>query len=346
VTALAARIAARVRRDGPLPFSTFVDLALYEEPGGFYASGGEPGRRGDFLTSAEVGPLFGAVLARALDQWWIELGRPDPFTFVDCGAGPGTLARALLGADADCRDALQLVLVERSARLRARHPVDARVESRHDLPAGPITGVVFANELLDNLGFDLLERHEGEWREVRVDVRNGAIAERLVPAAPSRLAGVPDDAPDGARVPVQGQAQAWLGAALAVVPRGRVVVVDYADTTASMAARPWRDWVRTYRGHERGGHPLADPGAQDVTVEVAVDQLAAVRPPAVHRRQAEFLRAHGIDALVADGRRIWQERAHLGDLTAIRARSRVREAEALVDPAGLGGFAVIEWLTP
>jgi hypothetical protein len=46
---------------------------------------------------------------------------------------------------------------------------------------------------------------------------------------------------------------------------------------------------------------------------------------------------------VEEGRRIWHERAHLGDLTAIKARSRVREAEALLDPDGLGAFQVLEW---
>ena len=56
-----------------IPFERFMDLALYGEHG-FYNSGGVAGRRGDFITSPEVGPLFGAVLARALDVWWRELG--------------------------------------------------------------------------------------------------------------------------------------------------------------------------------------------------------------------------------------------------------------------------------
>ena len=74
-----------------------MDLALYGEHG-FYASGGRAGRRGDFITSPEVGPLFGAVLARAIDAWWNELGRPSDFAVVEAGAGPGTLARAILAA--------------------------------------------------------------------------------------------------------------------------------------------------------------------------------------------------------------------------------------------------------
>ena len=59
--------------------------------------------------------------------------------------------------------------------------------------------------------------------------------------------------------------------------------------------------------------------------------------------QADWLRAHGIDDLVADARRTWTARAHIGDLAALKARSRVTEAEALLDPTGLGAFRVLEW---
>ena len=81
-------------------------------------------------------------------------------------------------------------------------------------------------------------------------------------------------------------------------------------------------------------------GEQDITCEVAVDQLP---PPAQDRSQADWLRVHGIDELVEEGRAIWRERAAIGDLEAMRARSRVTEADALLDPAGLGAFRVLEW---
>jgi SAM-dependent MidA family methyltransferase len=306
-------------------------LALYHPTFGFYETGGSAGRAGDFLTSPELGPLFGAVLARALDAWWEELGRPGPFTVVEAGAGRGALAKAVLAAAPACRPALRYIAVERSAALRTQHP--AGVESAAALPREPFTGVVLANELLDNLPFGLLERHAGGWAEVRV---GADLAEVLVPAG----ADPGFDAPVGARVPVQRAAHDWVDDARRLVRRGRVVAMDYADTTPSLARRAWTDWVRTYRGHGRGTHPLADLGHQDITCEVAVDQL----PPATaNRSQAEFLEVHGLRELVDDARGAWRERAHIGDLQALTARSRVHEAQALTDETGLGAFRVLEW---
>lgn len=165
-------------------------------------------------------------------------------------------------------------------------------------------------------------------------------ADADVVAEADRLA---PDAPVGARIPLQHTARDWVGAAAGGLRRGRVVVVDYADTTASMASRPWTEWVRTYRGHGRAGHPLDDLGHNDITCEVAVDQLPA---PTTNTTQADFLRAHGLDELVATARREWTERAHVGDLQALKSRSRVTEGAALTDPSGLGAFRVLEWEVP
>jgi SAM-dependent MidA family methyltransferase len=347
VNGLTARLADRIREEGPLPYSAFVEAALYDERAGFYATHGSAGRRGDFLTSAEVGPLFGAVVANALDRCWQELGGPERFRVVECGAGRGTLARTVVAAAPQCAGALEYVLVERSARLRGEHPSGSPWRSLDTMPDDAAPGVVLANELLDNLAFDVVEWHDGRWHEVRVALGAGGFVEVRVELARPLEALPPEVLPplpaEGARVPVQSEAAAWLRAALGRLTSGRVVVIDYADTTRSLALRPWRDWLRTYRGHERGGDPLDAPGTQDVTCEVDVDQLAAVRPFDRRRTQAEYLRAHDIDRLVEEGRRTWQERAHIADLAALRARSRVREAEALLDPAGLGAFSVLEW---
>jgi hypothetical protein len=65
--------------------------------------------------------------------------------------------------------------------------------------------------------------------------------------------------------------------------------------------------------------------------------------PVEDRSQAAFLRAHGIDELADAARSAWQARAHIGDVEALRHRSRLSEAAALTDPAGLGAFRALEW---
>jgi SAM-dependent MidA family methyltransferase len=222
-----------------------------------------------------------------------------------------------------------------------------RWTSLGELPAVAVRGVVLANELLDNLPFRLLERAAPGWQEVRLGSSDDGLHEVLVPAGPADAALAQRLAPEagvGARLPVQAAAAAWLQGALGLLEAGRVLVLDYADRSASLAARPWSDWVRTYRDHEPGTGPFEDLGAQDVTCEVATDQLARVRRPDLDRTQADLLEAHGIHDLVEQGRRHWVERAHIGDLEALAARSRIREAEALVDPHGLGGFRALEWV--
>ena len=302
-----------IARAGALPFDAVVEIALYDADVGFYATEGRAGRRADFLTSPEVGPLFGAVVAAALDAWWDRAGRPARCTVVEAGAGPGTLARSMLAAEPACAASLRYVLVERSATQRSLHqPLVDRaggaVESRAAWPdrvEGPC--LVLANELLDNLPFGLAERTTDGWAEVRVDLGDDArLVEVLAPIDATPLRALAPDATVGARVPLQRAAGEWLRAALSLAgtaPGGQVVVIDYASTTADLAGRPPEEWVRTYRRHARGRPPLEDLGEQDVTCEVAVDQLALTAPPTVDLSQAEWLGAHGIEALVQEGRR-------------------------------------------
>jgi len=106
---------------------------------------------------------------------------------------------------------------------------------------------------------------------------------------------------------------------------------------------PWREWLRTYAQHERGVHYLKNAGDQDITTQVCIDQLAAVREPDAVRSQSQFLQLWGIDELVEEGRREWEKAASSPTVAAIKMRSRVTEAEALLDMTGLGNFTVVQW---
>ncbi len=345
-----------------------MEAALYGE-GGFFAEGGGAGRAGrDFITSPEVGSLFGACVARALDGWWRELGSPDPFLVVEAGAGNGRLARDIRRAEPECLRALRYVLVERSAVLRAEQRTRLALEpadealgpfvrttgndapipetnagpvfaSLDDLPAlDAVEAVVIANELLDNLVFGIAEFDGARWNEVRVGIDGDVFNEVLVPAADE----TPEiEVPAGTRAPVPRGIRAWFESCDLVLRRGYVVVIDYMTTATEL---PNRKWLRTYRGHDRGFDPLVDPGEFDITGDVVVEQLLACAPGSAvrtHTSQGEWLRDLGIDALVEEGAQAWSSGAHRGDLEALAGRSRITEAGALTDPAGLGAHHVV-----
>ena len=326
-------MAARIRAEGPLTFDQWVEACLYDPQDGFYSSGGSAGRRGDFITSPEVGPLFGTVLANWIDKVWASLGSPKDFVVLETGAGPGTLARSILKAKPKSLINGRYIAIERSEIQRKLHPAEA--ESLPSFPEESITGVVLANELLDNLPFRLCRGDGEKWRETLITEGFKEIIGNEV--------GLPLSLPpiEGAKIPIQTKASNWVQDALDIVDQGAVLVFDYCSTTSQMANEPQSEWLRTYRGHEKGNNPIANPGSQDITVNVALDQLPGEFSA---NSQAEFLTSHGIKELVKEGRKIWEKQAHIGGLEAIEARSRITESEALLDPNGLGGFTTLEWL--
>ncbi len=315
-------------------FDAYMERCLYGADG-FYRTAGTAGRRrGDFITSPEVGPLFGAVLASALDARWDDAGQPDDWTVYDVGCGPNALLKAIRRARPMEERPWRLVGIDRvhgGADGSTPPSPDRGIERAVELPDDLSNAVVVANELLDNMPFRIIEHSaSGEWFEIHVD--NGV--ERRC-GTEARL-----DIPAGTRAPWLEQADRWCRSVIERQP-ARLLVFDYGATTTARLARRG-GWLRTYQSHRRGTDPLYEPGRWDITTDIAVDQL-----PAPHRvmDQRRFLIEAGIEGLVDEGREHWKAHAHRPDITAMMMRSRVSEADALLDPDGLGSWLVLEWGT-
>ena len=333
--------AAITAAGGAIPFEQFMSLALYGE-GGFYQTGGKAGRHGDFITSPEVGPLFAAVIARYLDDCWIELGRPHTFDVVEVGAGPGTLARGVFEAKPECLVAMKYIAVEISAAQRELHP--DFVESVEVFPEKEINGVVLANELLDNLPFRLFV-FDGKWKEAFVAIGDGDKFVEVLKDVAEIPSVLPQIASLGARAPIQSAAQDWLDIVSTRLVRGRILVFDYcSSSTTDIATSPWREWLRTYRDHGRGEHYLANPGSQDITVQVMLDQLQNRFPTLTISRQSDWLKHWGIEQLVDEGNQYWEMHKGSPGLAAIKMRSRRTELGSICGDEGLGLFSVMEML--
>ena len=278
------------------------------------------------------------VVARFLDAEWERIGRPDPFTVVDAGAGPGTLARSVLAAAPSCASALRYVAVEVSAAQRARHPDG--VESVARCPGEPFAGVVLANELLDNLPFRLAV-HDGAWREVYVVAgRDGAFAEVLsapfdpVPAVLPVTAGPRRPGPAARRGGGVG------GEARRLVTAGSVLVVDYArPSTAALARRlEWRDVAADVPRPPARRPPAGRSAASRTSPSTSPSTSCRSRMPRGHRRQFLPAGASTSSSRMGGGRGTGRPRRPISPRCGCAAASR--EAAALLDPSGLGGFAV------
>jgi SAM-dependent MidA family methyltransferase len=185
--------------------------------------------------------------------------------------------------------------------------------------------------------------YDGTWKEAFVALGdNGKFVEvlRHVDNIPEVL---PLTAPLGSRAPIQVAASQWMLNVSQKLSRGRVLVFDYcSESTSEIAVTPWREWLRTYRGHERGGHYLLDVGNQDITTQVMIDQLMKTSPELSVTLQSDWLRRWGIEDLVSEGTQYWDKHKSAPDVSAMKMHSRTNEAQSLLDINGLGSFMVID----
>ena len=122
---LRATIEQEIRERGPIPFSRYMEICLYDPAQGYYSRNAEQfGKAGDFYTSSDVHAVFGRLLARQFQEMWQALNRPPQIEILELGPGRGLFARDVLDWSKkkfpDFFDALTYTLQETSPALRAR----------------------------------------------------------------------------------------------------------------------------------------------------------------------------------------------------------------------------------
>lgn len=244
-----------------------AQAALYGDEG-FYRR--PEGPAGHFRTSVHASPLFAAAVARLLAGIARELDT-GTIALVDVGAGRGELLTGVLAALPE-----GLEVVPYAVEVAARPPgLDPRIEWCAEPPAG-ITGLLFANEWLDNVPAEVAEADaDGVPRYVRVRTSDGA--ERLGdPVAGADATWLerwwPLSAP-GERAEIGRPRDAAWARAAGCVAAGLAVAVDYAHVRG---ARPPFGTLTGFRGG-REVRPVPD-GSRDLTAHVALDACAAAVP--------------------------------------------------------------------
>jgi SAM-dependent MidA family methyltransferase len=348
------RLLAAIRADivasgGSIPFSRFMELAMYAPGLGYYSAGATKfGAAGDFVTAPELGPQFAQCVAEAVSPVLRGLGADSDF--VELGGGSGAFAEAVLHALAG-RRALprRYRILEPSADLRERQRerlgatldagVFARVEWIERPPDEAWHGVLFANEVLDALPVTRFALQQGEVMEEHVALDGEGRLRTTLRPADALVAGAVRHVErtlgaafeDGYRSEVLPQLPYWLQAVCAALERGLALFVDYGYPRREFYLPERRDGtlVCHYR-HRAHGDPYYLPGLQDLTAFV---DFTAVAEGGMHAgfelagftSQAAFLLNNGL-----------QDRLEVASEDAITQHRRVQEAKRLTLPGEMG----------
>jgi len=313
---LAARIRGRIdAQDGWLPFSAFMQAALYEPALGYYTAGGAIfGGAGDFVTAPELSPLFAGCLAGAVDALLVAA---DGQEVVEFGAGSGRLAAELVaGLARRGRAPRRYRIVEPSRLLRDRQrslleraPRGTTAFEWLDAPPREAwSGVAIANEVVDALPVDRFRVTREGCEAIGVAAEEGAFRWQARPASPQLAAAVaalqqrlPAALPAGYVSELRLGQAGWLKEATATLKRGAFLAIDYGLPRAQYyhASRDGGT-LCGFRRHRRVEDPLAAPGTQDLTAWVdfsllADEARAAGLEPAGFATQAHFLLETGIE---------------------------------------------------
>ncbi|MFM7294654.1 MAG: class I SAM-dependent methyltransferase [Burkholderiales bacterium] len=332
---------------GWIPFSRFMDRALYEPGLGYYAAGARKfGAAGDFVTAPEISGLFGACLARSIAETLLQTGG----NVLELGPGSGKLAADILTA-LDAAGALpgKYLLLEVSADLRERqqqrlaalpaHLFD-RCEWLDSLP-GTFVGAVVANEVLDVLPVSLVSYAPEGLCERGVSLRGDEFVWRDKPTLPSDVQALVDTVnrdvfanapPTDYLTEFAPQVPALVAAVSECLQQGVMVWIDYGFRRAEYY-HPTRNsgTLMCHYRHHAHTDPFLYPGLQDITAHV---DFSAVAQAAVgagaeligYTTQANFLLAAGItDLLTGHDPR---DAAHYLPLT--------NQLQRLVSPAEMG----------
>jgi SAM-dependent MidA family methyltransferase len=345
---LRQRVADEIRQRGPMRFSRYMEMCLYDPEFGYYSRTKEQfGKAGDFYTASDVHAVFGRLLARQFDEIWRAMGAPPQIEIVELGPGRGLFAQDVLDwANKkfwDFRDALTYRLVEQSDTLRARlqqrfvEEILQRKVSVHSaleqLPASQGYSIIFGNEFFDALAVDVVS----PVGELRIDVDDESrFVETWVPMSRAaieyidRYAVQPGECE---RSEVRLCDQGYLAAIAQRSEHEFVLFVDYGYTREELLAGRAKSTLRAFRRHQISDTPYEAPGEQDITAHVNFTALremgvAAGLEPVGLMTQAQFLMGVGEGNQFADA---------FEDTTLPQERAKVAlQLKHLIAPTGMG----------
>ena len=293
-------------------FAQFMQDALYGADG-YYGSGrAQSGKAGDYFTAPDVSPVFGKLLLSHFMEWRKKIP-VSPFNLIEVGSGQGALAASIAAAlppfNPKQYDEIRYTAVEASAERqamlagRAENFIDKGILF-HILPdlqafkEYPVSGIAFANELIDAFPVHRVRWHNSQLQEGYVE--SGKLIWDI-PSKPEllqyvdRLRSLGIEWPDGYETEINLAMASWLQMMSAALTQGVIVLIDYGRPAhAYYAPERTGGTLRAFSQHRVSNDWLANPGHQDLTADVdftslALDAQAAGLEPLAFMEMGSFL---------------------------------------------------------
>jgi len=293
-------IVETIRNRGPITVADFMSIALYHPEFGYYTSEKyRTGRQGDFLTSVNIGPLFGNLLCHQFNQLWSILCKHSSnqnrhFDIVEVGASNGQLACDILDTAKklypDFYSVIRLHLVEVSklARVAQRKVLASHAEkivnTTETLP-NAVHGVVYANELLDALPVHKVIMTNDGLRECYVDFNGHTLTERQGPLSSNAIEHYLQVLDITLKTNTQAEinlaAVSWMKHACQALKEGFLMLIDYGREATDLYSMLYPEGtLRTYKQHTSTATSdsttppwLVKVGEQDITSNVDLTSI-------------------------------------------------------------------------
>ena len=295
-----------IAENGRITFARFMQACLYSPSGGFYSARGNRIST-HFGTSSTSHPVFGALIARQLEQMWHLLGDPPVFHVIEVGSGDGVLAQSIVDA---CRRmaprfAQALYYVAADYEPGWLQPPDHTFDwvngagdrispSRQDTNLGiqrvkteglgafrNLVGCILCNELIDNFPVHRFAIQGGRVKEVFVTSVGGNLTEVLdEPSSPrigQRLTSLGLSLTEGYRGEVNLAMEDWTGQLSRALDRGFILTIDYGQSATDLySPQNARGTLVCYNRHVVSSDPYQDIGQQDITCQVDFTSLMSL----------------------------------------------------------------------
>lgn len=311
-----------------------MEECLYSDFGFFNTTKVRSNKEGDFLTSPEVSDYFGYFISN-----FVKVNNIDK-NLLEIGAGTGSL-----GYQIDKFSNKKPLVVEKSkTAITSLEDMQFTVYESVDSMSKEDIGLLYMNEVLDNVPCSIAVNKDGEWFEKIIRLKQDQLVYDLVPAREINLDWISDfniDTLEGIEIEIQKNSTEYLIKLISKFNPEFLIIIDYGYEFHERKDKPYKSLIRTYKNHHLAGDTILQPASTDITYDVNFSSvkttLNSLNYTVELLTQKEFIEQNGFENLY---KKINNEFQVAEGIQKLKLKSDLVGLDAISNNRGLGGFMV------